>query len=581
MEQAGRDTIEVDQTAESISITSASVLQHILSGYGISSVQPFVETLQLGPFRYRGPLARYLSEYCRVGGAYPCATGTGGINLARPNAALAGYDRLDTRTATVLAIRPTLEVDHVRNAGSVHFPRAGSVVGDQVEQTVILGLTTDAMTVTPPDAAARVITRSLTFPALASGWSYTASASTVSLLNVVANVVIQFSTLGQPLIGGTSQSDGVIDPVVSFSLAKQPDETWTVQVQVTFPATSWPGTWLWQQIDADGDTHNQSGSVWGTSADYTAGELINLDRIWGLAAFVRVKLNVTTPANIYQDVAHGDGRAHTSERGLSHLDTPHTDTGPGFTGHLDHTDGSHSDAPPEHVDATEPTYSDHTDGSHSDRVHVDRVHTDRDNIDAAHGDVAHFDDISFGNDIPHTDTPHEDISHVDIPHSNISHLDTAQASPHSDQTYPARSVEILSPASIERWGRRELTYPEWFNRSALGGLQARMSALGEPRYSWQADFALIQPNTALTQIVTGLEPGEYIRLTNQGSSIGPGIDAVCLVVHAELRFGRGTPIKRLTLLDTGSETPLADPVFLDSTANPVFLDSVANPVRLG
>ena len=42
---------------------------------------------------------------------------------------------------------------------------------------------------------------------------------------------------------------------------------------------------------------------------------------------------------------------------------------------------------------------------------------------------------------------------------------------------------------------------------------------------------------------------------------------------------RRSPIKRLTLLETGHAAPVTyDPVFFGSTANPVFFGSTADPV---
>ena len=298
--------------------------------------------------------------------------------------------------------------------------------------------------------------------------------------------------------GETAQSQGFTDPAVNVAVQKQMDGSVDVTVTVVFAAATWPGTWIWTQIAADGTPVNRSGTAWGTSGDYVMGVITaaGLAKIWGLTAHVLVQWNLTGSD---RDRAHGDGQVSAYLHGLVHLDTARVNA-----------TATHTDA---HADALTPPHADHTDTAHQDRAHGDQFF-------------------------------------LGLPHVNVSHVN--QVYPHADQAYPvAPELAVENLGSITEWGRRELRYPPWFHRSAVAGLQARINELSIARYTWAVDFALIQPTDALTRIVARLEPGTYVRLRNQGSSVGPDVDAICLVVHAELALGQGTPMKRMIMLDTG------------------------------
>ena len=319
-------------------------------------------------------------------------------------------------------------------------------------------------------------------------------------------------TAGSPVYGETMQATGFQSPASTVTAQVQSDRSVRVTVTVVFDARSWPGIWHWTQISATGTPVSRSGSFWGTSSEYAMGAVTDagLSRIWGLTAYMLVRWKLTAAAGMHADVPHGDGHLLLRWQNFGHFDTAHGDEA------ASHTDAASGGLTPPHAD--------HDDTAHQDRAHGDRAHA---------------------NASPPSPRPHVNTAHVNVSHVNVR-------GDHADQTYPVASrVIVENLGSITEWGRRELTYPPWFHPSAVAGLQARIDELATPRYTWGVDFAIIQPTGTLTRAVAGLEPGTYVRLQNQGSSVGPDVDAICLVVHAELVLGQGTPIKRVTVLDTG------------------------------
>ena len=99
-------------------------------------------------------------------------------------------------------------------------------------------------------------------------------------------------------------------------------------------------------------------------------------------------------------------------------------------------------------------------------------------------------------------------------------------------------ITVENAASVAAWGPRPLPLPQWLRytdaATATAALQPIVDALGEPRRIHSIELAVPQAETG-DNAVLDVEPGDYRRITVTDRRLPTNIDAICMVLSAELR----------------------------------------------
>ena len=108
------------------------------------------------------------------------------------------------------------------------------------------------------------------------------------------------------------------------------------------------------------------------------------------------------------------------------------------------------------------------------------------------------------------------------------------------------NINVESPASIARYGRRTLNFPTWFADTAGAAVQSRINALSQPRSIHTVALYMDQRDTMRSQHVALIQPGDFLNLPDTGK--------VVFVQHVSISLSQsGANVKVLTCIETGQD----------------------------